>query len=331
MDSQQRGDDPAEPAQVATQVAHYHRPLLGTPWIVGLIAVPALLAAIGLMGKPAATASPGPSPTPIVAASADPSAAPSGSASPGVKVPILSVNQDGKTVTVSGSVPDAATKTAVVDAVKKAYGTAATVQDRLTVDPVAPAVDATTFGALASALKGIAGVTFDAQGGAVKVSGAALNDAAKAAALAAIAASYPGAAVDSGGVVIGDPTKAPASCEAAPNFVAVVTAATRINFVTGGSALTADSQAALKRIADGVKTCTGVTLLVSGNTDNTGTDATNQKLSEQRAVVVKQALVKLGVADAAITTVGNGSSRPLASNDTAAGRATNRRVDITVQ
>lgn len=336
MDSQQRADGPADPPDQqpdhVTEVAHYHRPLLGTPWIVGLIAIPALLAAIGLLGRPATTASPGPAATtPIVAASAEPSAGASGSPSPGVKVPILAVNQDGRTVTVAGSVPDAATKTAVVDALKKAYGTAATLQDRLTIDPVAPAVDPAAFGALATALKGVAGVTFDAQGGTVKVSGAAVDEAAKAAALAAIAQAYPGGTVDSGGIVVGDPAKAPASCNAAANYVAVVTAATKINFVTGGSALTTDSQAALKRIADVVKGCTGVKLLVAGNTDNTGTDATNQKLSEQRATAVKDALVKLGVPEAAISTVGNGPSRPLASNDTAAGRATNRRVDITVQ
>ncbi len=336
MDSQQRADDPAEPdypgpdgVESATEVAHYHRPLLSTPWIVGLVAVPALLAAIGLLGRPA-TVSPSPTATtPIVAASADPAS--SGNPSPGATVPILAVSQDGRSVTAAGSVPDAATRAAVVDALKKAYGSAATVADRLTVDPAAPAVDAAAFGALATALKGVAGVTFDAQGGAVKVSGAAVDDAAKAAALAAIGQAYPGGAVDSAGLVVGDPGKAPASCDATANYVKVVTAATKITFGTGGTGLTADSQAALKRIADALKPCAGLTLLVAGNTDNNGSDATNQRLSEQRAATVKAALVKLGVPDGSITTAGNGASQPLASNDTAAGRATNRRVEITVQ
>nr|NLI51062.1 OmpA family protein [Propionibacterium sp.] len=333
MDSQQRAADPAEPDAPGpddTEVGHYHRPLLSTPWIVGLVAVPALLAAIGLLGRPAATATPaGSATTPIVAASAGP--APSGSPSPGARVPILAVYQDGRAVTVAGSVPDAATRLAVVDALKKAYGSTATVADRLTVDPAAPAVDAAAFGALAAALKGVAGVAFEAQGGNVKVSGAALDEAGKAAALAAAAQAYPGGAVDSAGIVVGDPAQPPASCDAVANHVKVVTAATRINFGTGGSGLTADSRAALKRIADAVKPCTGLTLLVAGNTDNTGTDTTNQRLSEQRASAVKAALVQLGVPEGSITTVGNGSSQPLASNDTAAGRTTNRRVDITVQ
>lgn len=334
MDHEQRGDGPVDPGDEPRpvdheqQVAHYHRPLLGVPWVVGLVVVSALLAAIGMLGRPAGTASPAPTTTtPIVAAS--PGA--SGSPSPGAKLPILAVHQDGKTVTAAGSVTDAAAKTAVVDALKKAYGSTAVVQDRLTVDEAAPPLDAAAFASLATALKGLQGATFDAQGGAVRVSGAAADEAAKAAVLAAIAKAYPGSQVDAGGIVLGDPAQPPATCDATANFVKVVTSATKINFVTGGSALTADAQAALKRIADAVKKCEGLKLVVAGNTDNNGSDETNQKLSEQRAIAVKSALVKLGLSADAITTVGNGSSQPLASNDTAAGRATNRRVDITVQ
>ena len=71
--------------------------------------------------------------------------------------------------------------------------------------------------------------------------------------------------------------------------------------------------------------------VVEGNTDNKGTDAYNQKLSERRAAAVKDVLVKSGIDASRLTTVGYGESRPIASNDTEEGRAKNRRVSIVVK
>ncbi len=67
---------------------------------------------------------------------------------------------------------------------------------------------------------------------------------------------------------------------------------------------------------------------IEGHTDNTGSDAHNQALSEKRAISVKAYLVAAGVDASRLTTQGFGSSQPVASNDTALGRAQNRRVEI---
>jgi outer membrane protein OmpA-like peptidoglycan-associated protein len=69
---------------------------------------------------------------------------------------------------------------------------------------------------------------------------------------------------------------------------------------------------------------------VAGHTDNIGSDAYNQKLSEQRAVNVAAYLATRGVAQSRMVTVGAGKTHPVAGNDTAAGRAQNRRVEITI-
>jgi OOP family OmpA-OmpF porin len=71
--------------------------------------------------------------------------------------------------------------------------------------------------------------------------------------------------------------------------------------------------------------------VVEGNTDNKGTDAYNQKLSERRAAAVKDVLVKSGIDASRLSTVGYGETRPVASNDTEEGRAKNRRVTIVVK
>jgi outer membrane protein OmpA-like peptidoglycan-associated protein len=69
---------------------------------------------------------------------------------------------------------------------------------------------------------------------------------------------------------------------------------------------------------------------IAGHTDSVGSHAYNMKLSEQRADSVKSYLVSRGVPAARLDTVGAGPDHPIASNDTEAGRAQNRRVEITI-
>jgi outer membrane protein OmpA-like peptidoglycan-associated protein len=69
---------------------------------------------------------------------------------------------------------------------------------------------------------------------------------------------------------------------------------------------------------------------VAGHTDNVGTDAYNQALSERRAASVGNYLMGKGLLRDRFILVGAGESRPVASNETDAGRAQNRRVEITL-
>jgi len=69
---------------------------------------------------------------------------------------------------------------------------------------------------------------------------------------------------------------------------------------------------------------------VAGHTDSTGSDAYNQGLSERRAGAVASYLQSRNVRADRIITVGMGESRPIATNETAAGRQANRRVELTL-
>jgi outer membrane protein OmpA-like peptidoglycan-associated protein len=69
-------------------------------------------------------------------------------------------------------------------------------------------------------------------------------------------------------------------------------------------------------------------IVIEGHTDNIGTEAYNQKLSEERAKAVKRYLVTKGIESDRLSTVGYGFSRPRASNEAPAGRALNRRVKL---
>jgi OOP family OmpA-OmpF porin len=72
-------------------------------------------------------------------------------------------------------------------------------------------------------------------------------------------------------------------------------------------------------------------LTIDGHTDFVGNDAYNQTLSEQRAASVRAFLISKGISDSRITSFGYGESRPVADNNTAAGRAKNRRVEMTLR
>ena len=74
----------------------------------------------------------------------------------------------------------------------------------------------------------------------------------------------------------------------------------------------------------------GMTVQLEGHTDSTGPEAYNMGLSERRAQAVKNHLVEQGIDASRLTTKGFGEANPIAPNDTAAGRAQNRRVGFTI-
>lgn len=89
-------------------------------------------------------------------------------------------------------------------------------------------------------------------------------------------------------------------------------------------------QTTLNEVAQTLNTYNQTYIDVLGHTDSTGSDAYNQGLSERRAQSVASYLSMRGVSSARIATRGYGESMPIADNNTEAGRAANRRVEIKV-
>lgn len=101
-----------------------------------------------------------------------------------------------------------------------------------------------------------------------------------------------------------------------------------ILFATNSSALSTASKAALKDFAVKMADMPETDITIYGHTDNTGSDAVNEKLSNQRANSVATYLQNCGIAKTRITSEGKSYSMPVASNETAEGRAQNRRVEV---
>jgi len=104
-----------------------------------------------------------------------------------------------------------------------------------------------------------------------------------------------------------------------------------LNFATGSADITASTAVEVKNLAAVLKAYPSYKIEVGGHTDNTGNAEKNLALSAKRAASVQAMLTKLGIAADRITTKGYGQTAPTATNDTAAGRQANRRIEVTIK
>jgi outer membrane protein OmpA-like peptidoglycan-associated protein len=103
-----------------------------------------------------------------------------------------------------------------------------------------------------------------------------------------------------------------------------------VTFAFGSSDLNASFFEVLNSVALVVNEYNQTVIEVAGHTDSVGSDANNQALSERRASAVASYLGTRNVRTDRMITVGEGERRPVASNDTDAGRQQNRRVELTL-
>jgi outer membrane protein OmpA-like peptidoglycan-associated protein len=107
-----------------------------------------------------------------------------------------------------------------------------------------------------------------------------------------------------------------------------VTFESGILFATNSHTLNNASKVSLTKFAESLRANPDTNVEIFGHTDITGSDAINIPLSQQRAAAVQSYLIAQGVSSNRLISYGKGSAEPIASNDNAAGRTQNRRVEI---
>lgn len=263
--------------------------------------------------------------------------------------PKLVFNNDGGKIFYNGTVGDDAAKTSLLDAIKAAFGESAS--GELLVDSTAKSANwLSMLGGFLPELKSIAGSKLTLDGDDITLEGSMpqgdidglmgklksiFGDKFNIKSMAqALAASVPEAPKD-------DATK---NAEAAAKMDALAAAGNIsgedlikalnlaiIHFATGSANISADSMDILKKAAATLKAAApGTKVEIGGHTDNAGNPASNLKLSEGRSKSVMTTLVKLGVDAAMLTAKGFGDTKPVAPNDTAEGKAQNRRMEFTL-
>jgi OOP family OmpA-OmpF porin len=104
-----------------------------------------------------------------------------------------------------------------------------------------------------------------------------------------------------------------------------------ITFELGSARIARSSKGTLDEAVETLKHNPDYHVKIVGHTDNTGSRKTNMELSEKRAESVKRYLVRHGIEADRVTTSGRGPDKPVATNDTAEGRAENRRIEFKVR
>lgn len=103
-----------------------------------------------------------------------------------------------------------------------------------------------------------------------------------------------------------------------------------LNFVTGSAKIRPDSASIVEQIVQAMLAYPTLAIRIEGHTDNVGNPHNNSQLSAARALALKTALIRKGIAQNRIETRGFGQDVPIASNDTETGRAQNRRVQVLI-
>ena len=103
-----------------------------------------------------------------------------------------------------------------------------------------------------------------------------------------------------------------------------------IFFETAKAELRPESFAELDRVVTMLKNNPSMEIVIGGHTDNVGAPASNVQLSSARATAVQSYLVSKGITLSRLRVKGFGETKPVAPNDTEAGRQQNRRVEFTI-
>lgn len=309
--------------QTATQS---HRRWPGLPWLIGLVIIPLLIAAIGhgAFGQRSANGSSG------VLATVGP---PGKRGAPKLNLAPLSIVRSANAITLSGEIPDDSAKAILMKTLKGSLPPGVNIVDQIQLNPNIDALDFAHAGPLFKDSASIADFNFTVDSDTITLAGTAASQGQKNTVEQDVKHTWSHLnVVDK--LAVNGATSPPAAPAPAPcaDLQAAVEAVTGgpVTFDTDGVSLTAADQQILTQVADKLKACPGAHATINGYADNSGTDAINIPLSGQRAQTVANFLVGQGVAGDHLTVKGLGSINPVASNDTAEGRAKNRRAEIVV-
>lgn len=227
-----------------------------------------------------------------------------------------------KPVVVAGTVPDEATRAAVLARLRALYG-AERVVDRIEVDDVVapPNWQSHVVNLLGDDLRQVSGGQLDVNGNVVRLQGEVGNEAQRQQLASRMSTALNRTWTVHNGLRVGDSKQA---------VLDQALANRTIEFQSGSANLTTQGIAVLEQMAAAMREIGSARVRISGHTDNVGARAANIALSQARAEAVRRYLQSTGIEAARMSVQGLGPDQPLADNSSADGRARNRRIEFTV-
>lgn len=237
-----------------------------------------------------------------------------GSATPAIAEPPPSP------VKVSGTVPDEATRAAVLSRLRDIYGPKGVI-DAIEVGGVVPPPNwkKHVAGLLTEDLKGISNGQVRIDGTQVTLKGQVRNEAQRQGIASRVATGLnPTYVVDNELIVVAQ----------AQDVINQTLADRIVEFESGSARLTSAGVSVLEEMASAIARFDGAEIQVVGHTDNSGSRMANVALSLARANAVRDYLMTKGIEGGRITALGAGPDKPVTTNATAEGRARNRRIEF---
>jgi OOP family OmpA-OmpF porin len=223
-------------------------------------------------------------------------------------------------VVASGTVPDEATKAAVLAKLREVYG-AERVVDQIAIGPVATPANWNDYvqKLISPDLRQVSRGQLKIDGNTVSLRGEVANEALRQRIASNVATSLNPTYTVNNGLRV----------SAADQAILDNTLANRtIEFESGKATLTPTGRAILDEMVAAMLKLKGRKIEIIGHTDSAGLRASNLSLSQARAATVKAYLASHGIAEELLSASGQGPDRPIASNDNAEGRARNRRIEF---
>jgi OOP family OmpA-OmpF porin len=233
------------------------------------------------------------------------------------------------TLTLSGYVPDNAVHAALVAAAGRKFFSEKVV-DKLKASLGAPYGFAAAVAPALGALSRLSTGTLVVSDREVKLSGDAFYDAAAVQIRAGLGKDFPQGWQFKADISV-KPAAAPVDATVCQQLFSDLLAKGSIRFPSAQSTIDPDSAGLLDRLTETALRCPTAHIEIAGHTDADGEDGFNQALSEKRAQAVEDYLVRAGLPADRFTATGYGSTQPVASNDTDAGKAQNRRIEFVVR
>jgi peptidoglycan-binding protein ArfA len=303
-----------------------YRRSVGIPWLIAVVVIPLLIAAIGYVAfEPVGAARGTAGVPPVVASSGKPG-------KPPLALAPLSIARSGNNLTLTGDFPDDSAKAVLMKVLKSSLPGGIDIVDQISVNPNIDALDFSNAGPIFVNSATITDFTLTVNGNTITLTGTAASQDQRNTIEHEAAHTWSNLDVVDHLAVAASAPPAPVATGGCTDLQQAVNAATGgpITFGNDGFSLTPADDQMLTRVAGTLTACPTAHATINGYTDNSGTEAVNIPLSTNRAQTVASFLAAHGVAGAQLSVRGLGSSNPVAGNDTADGRAKNRRVEIVV-
>jgi OmpA-OmpF porin, OOP family len=233
------------------------------------------------------------------------------------------------TLTLTGYVPDNNVHAALVAAAGRKFFSEKVV-DNLKASVGAPSGFAAAVVPALGALSRLSTGTLVVSDREVKLSGDALYDAAAGQIRNGLGKEFPQGWQYKAEISV-KPAAAPVDPTVCQQLFSETLSKGNIRFESGKADIVADSAGLLDRLIEIAMRCPSATIEIAGHTDSDGDETANQALSEKRAQAVMDYLVRAGLPADRFTSIGYGSTQPVAGNDTEDGKAQNRRIEFVVK